>query len=121
MQHVAERPAGTLAAYSDRLADAVERAAGAVVQVNGRPRQAASGIVWSADGLVVTAAHVLERSEELTIGLPDGRSAPAKLLGRDPGTDLALLQVRAGDLTPIAHATPPRLGHLVLIVARPEP
>jgi serine protease DegQ len=120
MQSVAERPAGALAAYSDRLADAVEQAAASVVQVNGRPRQAASGIIWSADGLIVTAAHVLERSDGLTIGLPDGRSVPAKLLGRDAGTDLALLRVSAGDLAPIAHATPPRLGHVVLIVARPE-
>lgn len=120
MQSVAERPAGPLAAYSDRLADAVERAAAAVVQVNGRPRQAASGIVWSADGLVVTAAHVLERGDGLTVGLADSRSVPATLLGRDAGTDLALLRVSAGVLAPIARAAPPRLGHLVLIVARPD-
>lgn len=120
MPSIAERPAGVLAAYSDRLADAVERAAAAVVQVNGRPRQAASGIIWLADGLIVTAAHVLERPEGFTVGLPDGRGVEAKLLGRDAGTDLALLRVGGGDLTPIARAAAPRLGHLALVVARPE-
>jgi S1-C subfamily serine protease len=123
MQRVAERPASVLAAYSDRLADAVERAAGAVVQVQGRPRQAASGIVWSADGLIVTAAHVLEQPEGIMVGLPDGRTVAAKLLGRDSGTDLALLRVDTNTigvgLTPVARGAAPRLGHAVLVVARP--
>ncbi len=120
MQSVAERPAGVLAAYSERLADAVERAAAAVVQINGRPRQAASGVVWSADGLIVTAAHVLERAEGLTVGLPDGRTVEATLLGRDAGTDLALLRANVGGLAPIARAATPRLGNVVLVVARPD-
>lgn len=120
MQSVAERPASVLAAYSDRLADAVERAAAAVVQVQGRPRQAASGIIWSADGLIVTAAHVLEQTEGINIGLPDGRTVAAKLLGRDSGTDLALLRLVTTGLTAVARGAAPRLGHTLLVVARPD-
>ena len=54
-----------LANVSDELAGAVERAGAAVVTVDGRRRHPASGIVWTADGLIVTANHVVERDEEL--------------------------------------------------------
>jgi S1-C subfamily serine protease len=111
----------TLAAFSDALADAVARAGRSIVRVDGRHRQPASGIVWSADGLVVTADHVLERDDDLQVGLPDGRTAKARLVGRDPGSDLALLKADATGQTPIPRGAAPRVGSLTLIVARPGP
>ncbi|MCD6033298.1 MAG: hypothetical protein K0S78_5480, partial [Thermomicrobiales bacterium] len=81
-----------LANVSDELAGAVERAGVAVVTVDARRRHPASGIVWSTDGLIATANHVVERDEEIEIGLPDGRTVAADLVGRDPGSDLALLR-----------------------------
>lgn len=112
----------TLAQLSDDLAAAVERAGAAVVTVNARRRMPASGIVWSADGLIVTANHVVEQDEEITVGLPDGRTVPATLVGRDPGSDLALLQAQATDLTPAPRAeTAAKIGHFVLAVGRPGP
>ena len=70
-------PGGTaLAAFSDALADAVAQAGRSIVRVDGRHRQAASGIVWTADGLIVTADHVVERDDDLHVGLPDGRIGP---------------------------------------------
>ena len=114
--------ANTLAQLSDDLAAAVELAGAAVVTVNARRRMPASGIVWSADGLIVTANHVVEQDEEITVGLPDGRTVPAALVGRDPGSDLALLQAEATGLTPAPRAeSPARIGHFVLAVARPGP
>ena len=111
-----------LAQLSDDLAAAVERAGSAVVTVNARRRMPASGIVWSEDGLIVTANHVVERDEEITVNLPDGREVAATLIGRDPGTDLALLQIEATDLTAAPRAeSPARIGHFVLAVARPGP
>ena len=111
-----------LAQLSDDLAAAVERAGAAVVTVNARRRMPASGIVWSEDGLIVTANHVVERDEEITVGLPDGREVPATLVGRDPGTDLALLQAEATGLTPAPRTeAPAKIGHFVLAVARPGP
>src|SRR5215813_1887988 len=77
---------------SSQMADAVERVGLALVLVNGRQRQAASGIVYGPNR-IVTADHVLEREEELTIQTHDGRTLPAQFIGRDPATDLALLQV----------------------------
>jgi S1-C subfamily serine protease len=111
--------AGVLAAFSDQLAAAVERAGASVVRVEARRRQPASGLVWDASGLILTADHVLEREEDLAVGLPDGRTVEAKIAGRDPGTDLALLRVEAQGLTPMAHGPAPRVGHLALVVARP--
>lgn len=111
-----------LVGVSNELADAVERAGAGVVTVDARRRHPATGIVWSADGLIVTANHVVERDEEIEIGLPDGRTAEAELVGRDPGSDLAVLRVQAIDLTPLERAeSEPRVGHLVLAIGRPGP
>src|SRR5947209_2119585 len=93
-----------LAQLSDELAAAVEKAGRSVVRVNGRPRQAASGVVWGAEGIVVTADHVVERDDDLTVGLPDGSEVAATIAGRDPGTDLAVLRVQAGGLQPVQPA-----------------
>src|SRR5690348_14212245 len=102
MSETSTSPAGTpLTAFSDALADAVEQAGQSIVRVDGRHRQSASGMVWSSDGLVVTADHVVERDDDLGVGLADGRTVRAKLVGRDPSSDLALLQVEATGLTPI--------------------
>lgn len=111
-----------LTAVSDELANAVERAGAGVVTVDARRRHPATGIIWSADGLIVTANHVVERDEEIEVGLPDGRRVAAALVGRDPGSDVALLRVEAADLTPIARsAAEPRVGHLTLAIGRPGP
>ncbi|MER3420648.1 MAG: signal protein PDZ, partial [Chloroflexota bacterium] len=80
----------------------------------------ASGIVWQ-PGVILTCDHVLERDEDITITTPQGRELPARLAGRDPGSDLAVLRVETTDLTP-AEPTPDgsaRVGHLVLAVGRP--
>ena len=84
-----------LMSFSDALADAVASASNSVARIEARPRQPASGIVWRADGLILTADHVLERDEDLQVGLPDGRSVSAAIVGRDPSTDLALLRAEA--------------------------
>lgn len=116
--HVDEA-AGVLAGLSDDLAGAVERAGASVVRVEARRRQAASGVIWGSEGLVLTADHVLERDEDVKVGLPNGQSISAKVVGRDPGTDLALLRVEAQGFTPIQQGPPPKVGHLGMVVARP--
>ena len=50
-----------------------------------------TGIVWSADGVIVTADHVVEREEGIEVLLPGGESVKAELIGRDPSTDVAAL------------------------------
>jgi S1-C subfamily serine protease len=107
-------------ALSEAFAAIVEKSSASVVRVEARRRSPSSGIVWSSDGLVVTAQHAVERDEEIEIGFFDGRTAEAKLVGRDPGSDVALLRVAATDLVvPSWSTAEPKVGHLVLSVARP--
>ena len=73
-----------LQAFSDALAATVASAGEGVVRVDARHRMSASGIVWAADGVIVSAQHVVERDADIRIGLPDGGEVPASLAGRDP-------------------------------------
>lgn len=110
-----------LSDLSQALAATVESAGAGVVRVEARPRFPASGIVWSADGVILTSHHVVEEEENISIGLADGRSVSAKLVGRDPTTDIAILRAQTSGLTPRAWADTNALkvGHLVLALGRP--
>lgn len=108
-----------LVAVSDALAAAAERAGLSTIMVDARRRMPASGIAYSAD-LVLTADHVIEREDHLRLTLPDGSSVDANLVGRDPGSDLAMLRA-AGGLRPIEPApAPARVGQIVLAIGRPS-
>src|SRR5262245_31840009 len=106
----------TLSELSSNIAELVAAADKHVVRVEARRRLAATGVIYSADGLVVTANHVVERDDDLTIGLGDGKSYSAALVGRDPGSDLALLRVEANNLPAATWSDPTtlRVGHIVL-------
>ena len=106
---------------SDGMAAAVKTAAASVVRVEGRRRLPASGIVWSSDGLILTASHVVRRDSGITIGLADGQTAAAEVVGRDQTTDLALLRAAVGGLTPMAQSSAEEtaVGQLVLALGRP--
>lgn len=111
-----------LTELSNALADAVASAAKSTVYVDARHRYGATGMIWSADGLIVTANHVIDRGDEVPIKivLPDGNEVTGELAGRDMRTDLAAIRVKASGLTPITPASgAPRVGHLVLAVGRP--
>jgi S1-C subfamily serine protease len=110
-----------LIALSQSLASIVERIAPSIVRVEARRRHGATGIVWSAEGLIVTTHHGIEHEGSITLGLADGRTVPAELVGRDPSTDLAILKADLPGLTPLA-PTPLdglKVGHLVLAIGRP--
>jgi len=105
---------------SDALAALVERGGASVVRVEAR-RLPSSGVVWGAEGLIVTAHHALERDEGIEVGLPDERSVPATLVGRDPTTDVAVLRAEASGLASPSWGDPAavRVGHLALALSRP--
>ena len=106
----------TLAALSDGMADAVERVATSVVRVNGRRRRSGSGVVF-AQNKVLTASHVLEREEDLSVETADGRTLTARFAGRDPSTDLAVLNVEGLDIEPAMPAEgEARVGQISLAV-----
>jgi S1-C subfamily serine protease len=107
----------TLVSLSNDLASAVERAARAVVTVHARPRLPSTGIVWRS-GLVVTAEHTVRLESDLRVTWTDGQSAPATLVARDPGTDLAVLRVveSGRPAAELGDSGALRTGHLALAV-----
>jgi len=113
--------ASVVEGISNELAGMVEAAGPAVVRVEGRRRLPASGIVWSDDGIVVTAHHVVERDDRIGVGLADGKQVEAELVGRDPTTDLAVLRVEGAQPSSAmsAQADDLSVGHLVLALGRP--
>jgi S1-C subfamily serine protease len=107
---------------SDALAQTVTAASPSIVRVEARSRLSATGIVWAADGVIVTAHHTVQKEDNIQVGLPDGQTVSATLVGRDPTTDLAVLRAEAKNLTPLAQpadAESMQVGHLVLALGRP--
>jgi len=110
----------TASDLSGRLAAVVEKAAPSVVRVEGRRRAASSGVVFGAD-TVLTTHHCLEWDEGIRVGLGDGSSVSAALVGRDPTTDLALLRVTGAGLAAPGWATEDvKVGRLVMGLSRPD-
>ena len=102
---------------SDALAGAVERAAKSVFVVHGRSRLPSTGVHWRG-GFIVTANHTVEPDRELTVGSPDGRKVPARLAGREPGLDIAVLKADLDGVpaVEVAEDAAVRIGHLVVAV-----
>jgi serine protease Do len=93
-----------------------------VVAVFGRKHGAGAGILWSADGLVVTNRHVVSRRMgSARILLADERQLEAELIATDDEVDLALLQVQAGDLPAarIGDSNKLRVGEMVFTLGHP--
>ena len=109
-----------LVELSDALAEATERAGGSTVLVNARRRIPASGIAYKSDQ-ILTANHVIERDEDITVVLPDGTELSATVAGRDPGSDLALLKLERANATPAEPTkTSARVGQIALALGRPS-
>jgi S1-C subfamily serine protease len=99
--------AALLDAYSNAVVRVVDRVGPAVVrvEVEADPKQkrrggAGSGFFISPDGFVVTNSHVVQRARSVRLGLSDGRSVEARLLGDDPHADLALLRATDSSTVP---------------------
>ena len=107
-----------LQSFSDAVTELAESVSPSVVSVN-VGRRGGTGMVWSQDGLVVTARHVLGRSSAPTVTLADGRELEAKVVGVDPYADVALLKVDSTGLTPIRAGTAAnvKVGEFVLALA----
>jgi S1-C subfamily serine protease len=117
---LSEASRGVLASLSNDLAAAVAQAGRSVVAVHGRRRFPATGVAWRED-LVLTASHVLERDSDLSITTPDATQRAARLVGRDNGSDVAVLSVPDAGLSVAERSVggPLSAGELALAVGRP--
>jgi len=104
-----------LETVSDGLADLVAAASPRIAAIRAGTTHL-SGFVWR-PGLVVTADEALGEADEITVAFGGGQPRAARLLGRDPATDVALLQLDGETPEPLVFATvPARAGALALVV-----
>jgi Do/DeqQ family serine protease len=84
-------------------------------------RGTGSGVVLTPDGAILTNNHVVEEALTITVRLRDGRILPARLIGRDPATDLAVIKVDAQGLVPakVADSDAVKVGEWVVAIGSP--
>jgi S1-C subfamily serine protease len=118
-----------LDAYSSTVVGVVEAVSPSVVHVqvrgarNGRAAQGSgSGTILSPDGIVLTNNHVVEGASAIELALTDSRRVAARVLGRDPDTDIAVLRAETSDRLPTArlgNSKKIRPGQIAIAIGNP--
>jgi serine protease Do len=105
--------------FTQVISDLVEQVMPALVVVRGHRYGAGAGIVWDANGLILTNNHVVGRHSPVVVLQNDGEYE-SRLIARDPDVDLALLSIEATGLTPLKPApVSPRVGEMVFAFGHP--
>ncbi len=110
-----------LESISDAMVGVTEKVSQSVVRIGSGRWRGGTGTVWSTDGHIVTSNHVIGGMREIEVGFGDGKSRTAKVVGRDPYSDIALLKVDSDNLTPVETGNSDSLkaGQFVLAIANP--
>jgi S1-C subfamily serine protease len=109
-----------LKTISDATVDIIARTSPSVVSIQAG-MGGGTGVVWSQDGYIVTANHVVHRARSVRVGFGDGSQVEAKVVGRDPYSDIALLKVEGDSLKPVEVGDSEKInvGELVIALANP--
>ena len=121
------RTKSALVSLSEEIQNVADKVSQSVVSVRSRTRGIGSGVVWTSDGLIVTCSHIVRKLDELEVSLSNGKSFPAKVIGNDPYSDIALLKIQTNgkndtiSLNPIEIGDSENLkaGQFVLALANP--
>src|SRR5881394_290999 len=114
-----------LDSYSRTIAAVVNRVAPTVVNIRvisgERGQGGGSGFIIARDGFILTNCHVLQGARELEVTLHDSRVFPARLIGTDPETDLAVIRIDAPDIqhARLADSSKIRVGQIAVAVGSP--
>lgn len=126
-----------LDAYSRTVVSVVEKVSPAVVKIDIRRKVmvrqslfnqseqevpgSGSGFIFTPDGFILTNSHVVHECSAIDVTLSDGRHFPARVIGDDPATDLAVIKIEAPNLThaPIGDSQSLKVGQLVIAIGNP--
>jgi S1-C subfamily serine protease len=121
-----------LDAYSQAVVSAAEKVSPSVVNIDvrhkvagpwgGRQSQGSgSGFIFTSNGYILTNSHVVHAASKIDVSLADGRRFEAEVVGDDPHTDLAVVRVHAGDLSPapLGDSQGMKAGQLVIAIGNP--
>ncbi len=129
--------AALLDVYSATISGVAEQVSPSVVKIDvqgapvppGRRRSrgpeeatgSGSGFIFTPDGLVLTNSHVVSRAQKISVSLSDGRRFPAHLVGEDPDTDIAVLQIHDSALVPVSlgNSSGLRVGQIAIAIGNP--
>ncbi len=102
------------------VASAAAAVAPSVVQIE-TPTGLGSGVIYHSDGLILTAAHVVEGVESVLVRLADGRLLPGRVVGTHTPTDVAVISIKATNLTPavLGYGTGVQVGEIAVAVGSP--
>lgn len=105
--------------FTSVIHELVQQVLPSLVVVRGRRFGVGAGIVWDANGLILTNNHVVGRQTPVVV-LQDDREYESRLIARDPNVDLALLSIQAENLTPLRPVSgSPRVGEMVFAFGHP--
>lgn len=107
---------------NDRFNDFFEKFFGEQPQKDYKQRSLGSGFIIDKDGYIVTNNHVIENADKIKVKLKDGKEYSAKIVGKDPSTDLALIKIDAGDnlhVLPFGDSSTIKVGQWVVAIGSP--
>jgi len=110
--------AGTIGVSEEPVADVAAALSPSVVQVETR-NGVGSGVIIRSDGYILTAAHVVVGSREVTVRLADGTRLDGTLVGADPNSDVAVVRVEESGLPAAATTADIRVGQMAIAIGSP--